>query len=183
MMNIAEARIPDVLVITPHVFEDARGFFMESYHTQKYAESGLPTNFVQDNHSGSKQGVLRGLHYQIQQPQGKLVRVVSGEVFDVAVDLRRNSNTFGQWIGVTLSAEDKQMLWIPPGFAHGYYVLSEWADLIYKVTDFYAPEWDRTLRWDDPAVGIKWPLVEGSPPLLSEKDSRGASLADADLFA
>lgn len=182
-MNVEPTRIADVRVLTPDVFEDSRGFFMETFNKKLYAELGLSTDFVQDNHSGSAQGVLRGLHYQIRQTQGKLVRVVSGEVFDVAVDLRKSSDTFGQWVGETLSAENKRMMWIPAGFAHGFYTLSEWADVIYKVTDYYAPEWDRTLRWDDPGVGVEWPLLGGEPPILSGKDARGVPLAEADLFA
>jgi dTDP-4-dehydrorhamnose 3,5-epimerase len=142
----------------------------------------ITTEFVQDNHSGSAQSVLRGLHYQIQRPQGKLVRAVSGEVFDVAVDLRRSSDTFGKWVGATLTAENKRQLWIPPGFAHGFYVLSDWADLLYKVTEYYSPEWDRVLRWDDPEIGIDWPLIDDAPPILSEKDAHGKSLRDAETF-
>ncbi len=160
-MNIEPTSIPDVKILVPDVLLDERGFFMETFNRRWLSEAGLPAEFVQDNHSGSKQGVLRGLHYQVRQPQGKLVRVVTGEVFDVAVDLRRSSETFGRWIGVTLSAATKQMVWIPAGFAHGFYVLSVWADLLYKVTAPYAPKWDRALRWDDPALGIEWPLIEG----------------------
>jgi dTDP-4-dehydrorhamnose 3,5-epimerase len=174
--------IPDVLLIQPHVFEDARGFFMETFQERRYQELGLPGKFVQDNHSGSRQGILRGLHYQIRQPQGKLVRVVVGEIFDVSVDIRRSSPTFGQWVEVTLSDQNRNQVWVPPGFAHGFYVLSEWAEVIYKVTDFYAPEWERTLLWNDPAIGIRWPLVDGKPPVLSEKDANGKPLAEAELF-
>jgi len=181
-MNIRKTAIPDVLIIEPKVFADERGFFMETFHARKFAEHGLPQNFVQDNHSGTKRGTLRGLHYQIQQAQGKLVRVVVGEVFDVAVDLRKSSPTFGQWAGTRISAESKMQLWIPPGFAHGFYVLSEWAEVIYKVTDYYAPEWECTLLWNDPEVGIAWPLVDGKPPNLSEKDSSGKAFHDAARF-
>lgn len=182
MMKIESTTIPDVHVITPDLFEDERGFFMETYRAEQFSEAGIPEAFVQDNHSGSIQGVLRGLHYQIQRPQGKLMRVVSGEVFDVAVDLRRSSETFGKWIGSTLSAVNKKMVWIPPGFAHGFYVLSEWADLLYKVTEYYEPEWDRTIRWDDPELAIEWPLKEGHTPKVSEKDTKGVSFYDAELF-
>ena len=181
-MEITPTTISDVLLIEPVLFEDERGFFMETYQAVRFEAAGIPPRFVQDNHSGSKQGVLRGLHYQIQRPQGKLVRVATGEVFDVAVDLRKDSETFGSWVGVILSAENRHQLWIPAGFAHGFYVMSKWADLLYKVTETYAPEWDRTLRWDDPDVGIKWPLQKGESPRLSEKDAAGEFLQDADLF-
>jgi dTDP-4-dehydrorhamnose 3,5-epimerase len=174
--------IPDVVLIQPKVFGDRRGFFMEAYQAKRYAQAGIPNDFVQDNHSGSEQGILRGLHYQIQQTQGKLVRAVAGEIFDVAVDLRRSSPTFGQWVGATLSAENKHQLWIPPGFAHGFYVLSEWAEVLYKATDFYAPQWERFLAWDDPEIGIDWPLLDGQEPTLSEQDRRAKRLEDADLF-
>jgi dTDP-4-dehydrorhamnose 3,5-epimerase len=181
-MELTQTSIAEVYVLKPKVYEDDRGFFMETFQAERFRMSGIPTNFVQDNHSGSKQGVLRGLHYQIQRPQGKLVRVASGEVFDVAVDLRKKSDTFGSWVGRILSAQNKLEIWIPPGFAHGFYVLSEWADLLYKVTESYAPEWDRTLRWDDPKIGIDWPLIDGKAPKLSEKDESGQFLAEADLF-
>jgi dTDP-4-dehydrorhamnose 3,5-epimerase len=181
-MEFHPAAIAGVLVITPDVKSDARGFFLESYRQEEYRAMGIPAAFVQDNHSGSKRGVLRGLHYQILRPQGKLVRVVAGEVFDVAVDLRKGSPTFGKWIGEYLSAENARQLWIPPGCAHGFYVRSSWADLLYKVTDYYAPEGDRTLRWDDPGLGIRWPLLDGAPPILSEKDNRGKALSEAELF-
>ena len=181
-MNIQKTAIPDVLIIEPKVFTDERGFFMETFHARKFAEYGLPQTFVQDNHSGSKRGTLRGLHYQIRQAQGKLVRVVAGEVFDVAVDLRKSSPTFGQWAGTHLSAESKMQLWIPEGFAHGFIVLSDWAEVIYKVTDFYASEWERTLLWNDPEIGIEWPLLDGMSPILSAKDAQGKPLRDAELF-
>ena len=181
-MKFTPTSIPDIILIEPKVFGDQRGFFMETYQANRFAERGIPTEFVQDNHSGSQQGILRGLHYQIKQTQGKLVRVVAGEIFDVAVDLRRSSLTFGQWAGETLSAENKRQLWIPPGFAHGFYVLSEWAEVLYKATDFYAPEWERTLAWDDPEVGIEWPLAQGGGPVLSQKDQLGVRLNALELF-
>jgi len=164
------------------VFGDERGFFMETYQAKCFAEAGIPTQFVQDNHSRSKEGTLRGMHYQIRQPQGKLVRVIIGEVYDVAIDLRRSSSTFGQWEGIKLSAENKLQIWIPAGFAHGFYVLSAWAELIYKTTDFYAPEWERTLAWNDPQIGIAWPLIDGNSPLLSSKDSQGMMLSQAETY-
>jgi dTDP-4-dehydrorhamnose 3,5-epimerase len=181
-MKIIPANLPDVLIIEPQVFSDARGFFMETYHLQKLEVLGLRATFVQDNHSRSQQGALRGLHYQIQRTQGKLVRVVVGEIFDVAVDLRRHSPTFGQWTGARLSADNKWMMWIPAGFAHGFYTLSEWADLLYKATDYYAPDWERTLLWNDPQIKIDWPLVNGQPPILSPKDAQGQRLAEAEVF-
>jgi len=181
-MNAIPTAIPDVLVIEPKVFKDDRGFFLETYQARKYAALGLPGTMVQDNLSGSRQGVLRGLHYQVRQPQGKLVSVVAGEVFDVAVDIRRSSPTFGNWVGVTLSTQNRRQLWIPVGFAHGFYVVSDWAEVVYKVTDYYSPEGERTLRWDDPAVGVRWPLRDGARPLLSAKDARGRALAEAELY-
>jgi dTDP-4-dehydrorhamnose 3,5-epimerase len=180
-MKFIPSKIPEVILIEPDVFGDQRGFFMETYHEQRYAEAGLKAKFVQDNHSGSRQGALRGLHYQIRQPQGKLVRVAVGVVFDVAVDMRRHSPTFGKWTGDFLSAENKRMLWIPAGFAHGFYVLSDWAELLYKVTDFYAPEWERTVLWNDPSLGIDWPLL-AEEPIISEKDRLGKTLSQAELF-
>lgn len=181
-MRFIPTSIPDIILIEPKVFGDARGFFMETYQAQRFAEAGIPADFVQDNHSGSRQGTLRGLHYQIQQAQGKLVRVIAGEIYDVAVDLRRSSTTFGRWIGVTLTAENKQQLWVPPGFGHGFYVLSEWAEIHYKATDYYAPQWERTILWDDPALGIPWPLIEDQAVLLSPKDAQGSHLAEAELY-
>jgi dTDP-4-dehydrorhamnose 3,5-epimerase len=181
-MKIIPTELPEVLLIEPQVFLDARGFFMETYHARKLAEQGFTAEFVQDNHSRSQQGTLRGLHYQIRHAQGKLVRVVNGEIYDVAVDLRRRSPTFGRWTGAILSAENKHQLWIPPGFAHGIYVLSEVVDLLYKVTDYYAPEWERTLLWNDPQLNIAWPLVNNQPPVLSAKDVQGKLLAQADVF-
>lgn len=180
MEKIATA-IPDVFMIAPKVFGDERGFFLESYNRRSMAALGIDFDFVQDNHSRSAKGVLRGLHYQVKQAQGKLVRVVAGEVFDVAVDLRRTSPTFGRWVGMTLSAENKRLAWIPPGFAHGFYVLSDYAEFLYKATDYYAPEHERSLLWNDPAIGIEWPLsVE---PVLSGKDSNGLPLSAAEVYA
>lgn len=181
-MQFIPTEIPDVLIVEPKVFGDERGFFMETYQRDVFARAGIAADFVQDNHSGSRGNTLRGLHYQIRQAQGKLVRAIAGEIFDVAVDLRRSSPTFGQWIGVRLSAENKRQLWVPPGFAHGFYVLSEWAELAYKATDFYAPEWERTLIWNDPELGIQWPLQPGCEPLLSPKDAQGAGFAAAEVY-
>jgi len=172
-MQFKPLAIADVLLIVPDVFGDERGFFMEVYQSKKFTEAGISASFVQDNHSRSKQGVLRGLHYQIKQVQGKLIRTIVGEVYDAAVDLRRSSPTFGRWVGVLLSAENKHQLWIPPGFAHGFYVLSDWAEVVYKTTDFYAPEFERTLLWSDPDIGIIWPFVGGQHPVLSTKDRNG----------
>ncbi|MCQ4241022.1 dTDP-4-dehydrorhamnose 3,5-epimerase [Stutzerimonas stutzeri] len=180
-MKIIETDIPDVLIIEPRVFGDERGFFYESFNAAAFeAATGLRRNFVQDNHSKSQRGVLRGLHYQIRQPQGKLVRVVAGEVFDVAVDLRKSSPSFGRWVGTHLSAQNQRQLWIPEGFAHGFVVLSESAEFLYKTTDYYAPEHERSLLWNDPEVGIEWPIAE--PPQLSAKDSAGKRLSEVELF-
>jgi dTDP-4-dehydrorhamnose 3,5-epimerase len=181
-MKVSPTSIPDILLIEPQVFSDERGFFIETYQARKFAELGIPDAFVQDNHSGSRQGTLRGLHYQIRQAQGKLVRVVVGEVFDVAVDLRRKSPTFRNWMGMTLSEENMSQLWIPPGFAHGFYVLSEWAEMIYKATDFYAPSSERTLLWNDPEIGIEWPLADGVELLISTRDSQGLPLRKAEVY-
>ena len=179
--TVTPTAIADVLILEPKVFGDARGFFYESFNARDFAQAtGLDVHFVQDNHSKSAQGVLRGLHYQIQHPQGKLVRVVQGEVFDVAVDLRQSSPTFGQWVGVHLSAENHRQLWVPPGFAHGFVVLSESAEFLYKTTDYWYPEHERSLLWNDPAVGIAWP-VQGQP-LLAAKDAAGKVLAQAECF-
>lgn len=180
-MRFLPTGIPEVLLIEPQVFGDSRGFFMETWHAAKFAAAGLDLSFVQDNHSKSVQGTLRGLHYQIEKPQGKLVRVISGEVFDVAVDLRKSSPTFGRWMGDILSSENKKMLWVPPGFGHGFYVLSPEAEFVYKCTALYAPEHERCIRWDDPELGIAWPLL-AQAPLLSAKDLAGASLAEAELY-
>lgn len=180
-MKIIETSIPDVLIIEPKVFGDERGFFYESFNAAAFeAATGLKRQFVQDNHSKSQRGVLRGLHYQIQQPQGKLVRVVAGEVFDVAVDLRKSSPSFGRWFGTHLSAQNQRQLWIPEGFAHGFVVLTESAEFLYKTTDYYAPEHERSLLWNDPELGIEWPFDE--PPQLSAKDQAGKRLSDAELF-
>lgn len=173
--------IPDVVLLEPRVFGDDRGFFFESFNQAKFeAAIGRSVNFVQDNHSRSVKNVLRGLHYQVRQPQGKLVRVVAGEVFDVAVDLRKSSPTFGQWVGEILSADNKKQLWIPEGFAHGFVVLSESAEFLYKTTDYYAPEHERCILWSDPSIGISWPV--NGEPMLSAKDRAGSLLRDADLF-
>lgn len=174
--------IPDVVVIEPQLFGDPRGFFMETWNDRDFSAGNIDVDFVQENHSASGQGVLRGLHYQIQQPQGKLIRVISGEVFDVAVDMRKSSPTFGKWVGVTLSADNKNICWIPPGFAHGFYVVSPLAEFVYKCTDFYAPEHECSLRWNDPDLGIDWPLRHGTPPLLSKKDSLGKAFKSADTY-
>lgn len=180
-MEFVKLEIPDLVLVKPKVFGDARGFFFESWEARKFAAGGIDARFVQDNYSRSVKGTLRGLHYQLPQAQGKLVRVTQGEVFDVAVDIRRSSSTYGKWVGTILSGENKHQLWIPAGFAHGFYVLSESAEFFYKCTDFYAPEHERTLRWDDPAVGIDWPLA-GAEPLLSPKDRLGKVLADIECF-
>lgn len=179
-MEIQPTSIPDLLIIEPVVHGDTRGFFLETYHRRKFANAGITAEFVQDNLSRSKRGTLRGLHYQIRQPQGKLVSVLAGEVFDVAVDLRRSSPTFGQWFGTELTADSHRCLYIPPGCAHGFCVLSESADFFYKCTDFYAPEHERTLLWNDPALAIDWPL-EGEP-VLSAKDRKGRPLSDAECY-
>jgi dTDP-4-dehydrorhamnose 3,5-epimerase len=181
MMKFIPASIPDIIILEPKVFGDQRGFFMETYQKEQCEAAGIASSFVQDNHSGSQKGALRGLHYQIQQAQGKVVRVVYGEIFDVAVDLRRSSPTFGKWEGICLSAENKLGLWVPPGFAHGFYVLSDWAEFVYKVTDYYAPQWERSLLWNDPALGIEWPL-KGEQPILSPKDAQGKTLRDAEIY-
>ena len=182
-MKVTPTAIPDVLIIEPKVFGDARGFFFESFNQRAFREAtGHDVNFVQDNHSRSGEGVLRGLHYQIEQPQGKLVRVVRGAVFDVAVDLRKSSATFGQWVGVELSETNNRQMWIPPGFAHGFLTLSESADFLYKTTDYYAPEFERCIAWDDPTLAIAWPLA-GNPPQISVKDQAGVLLVDAQVFS
>lgn len=180
-MNIIATAIPDVLIIEPKVFGDSRGFFLESFNARDFAEAtGIQAQFVQDNHSRSQRGVLCGLHYQIDNPQGKLVRVTQGAVLDVAVDIRRSSPTFGRWVATRLNADDHRQFWIPPGFAHGFLVLSESADFLYKTTDYYNPSAERSIRWDDPDLAIDWGLQ--APPLLSAKDQAGAWLANADLF-
>jgi dTDP-4-dehydrorhamnose 3,5-epimerase len=179
-MNVFATSITDVRVIEPKVFEDDRGSFFESYNEQVLARLGIHGPFVQDNQSFSRRGVVRGLHYQIEQPQGKLIRCLSGEIFDVAVDLRRKSPTFSQWVGATLSSSNLRMLWIPPGFAHGFMVLSESADVLYKATDFYAPQHERTIVWDDPAIGIEWPHKDRA--ILSPKDVAGLSMENAPMY-
>jgi dTDP-4-dehydrorhamnose 3,5-epimerase len=179
-MKITKTRIPEVMVLEPRVFGDERGFFMESFNQREFEELGLPGKFVQDNHSHSSRNVLRGLHYQLRQPQGKLIRVVSGSVWDVAVDVRRGSRTFGQWVGEELSAENKRMFWIPEGFAHGFLVTSDSADVLYKATDFYAPAYERTLLWNDPRLAIAWPLT--GEPQLSGKDRAGRMFSQAEVF-
>lgn len=180
-MKILSTAIPDVILIEPKVFEDERGFFLESYQKKQFEQAGIEADFVQDNHSKSCRGTLRGLHYQLRQPQGKLVRVISGEVFDVAVDIRKRSPTFGQWVGDYLSAANKRMLWVPPGFAHGFLVTSVEAEVLYKASDFYAPEWERSILWNDPAIAIAWP-VQDEPPILSTKDSLGKLLSEAEVY-
>lgn len=180
-MNVIETSLPEVLILEPRVFGDERGFFYESYNARVFEEvTGLKPDFVQDNHSSSQRGVLRGLHYQVQQAQGKLVRVVQGEVFDVAVDIRRSSPTFGRWVGAHLSAENKRQMWVPEGFAHGFLVLSEKSEFLYMTTNYYAPRHERCIRWDDPDLAIDWPLT--GAPTLSAKDQAGVALKDADLF-
>lgn len=182
-MKVIQTTLPGVMLLEPRVFGDERGFFFESFNAKAFHEAtGVAADFVQDNHSYSKRGVLRGLHYQIEQAQGKLVRAVSGEVFDAVVDLRRSSATFGRWEGFVLSAQNKRMLWVPPGFAHAYLVLSEDADFLYKTTDYWAPQHERCLLWNDPAVGVAWPLPGGAPPVLSAKDQTGLPLAQAECY-
>ena len=180
-MQVFPTKLPEVLLIEPQVFGDARGFFLESYHRGRFAEAtGIDVEFVQDNHSRSAINVLRGLHYQIRQPQGKLVRVVVGEVFDVAVDLRKSSPRFGRWTGARLSAENRHMLWIPPGFAHGFLALTDSAEMLYKATDYYAPEHERCIQWNDPRIAVDWPL--NGAPLVSDKDARGMPLDRAEVY-
>lgn len=181
-MKIVDTKLADVKIVEPSVFGDDRGFFMETWSAAAFKAAGLEIEFFQDNHSRSSQGVLRGLHYQIKHPQGKLVRCTAGQVFDVAVDLRKSSSEFGQWVGVVLSAENKRQLWVPPGFAHGFYVMSASADFQYKCSDIYAPEFERSLLWNDPAVGVEWPLVEGVDTQLAAKDQEGKPLSEADTF-
>ena len=180
-MQAVKTKLDGVVLIKPRLFSDDRGFFFESYNVKALASADINHHFVQDNHSRSSKNVLRGLHYQIRQPQGKLVRVVIGEVFDVAVDLRQGSLTFGKWVGEILSAENKDMLWMPPGFAHGFLVLSDWAEVLYKTTDYYAPQFERTIRWDDPDIAIDWPLTGN--PQLSTKDKLGQSMRDVETHA
>ena len=181
-MQFERTTIPSVILILPKVFSDGRGFFMETYRADEFAAYGITAGFVQDNHSGSRQGILRGLHYQIRQVQGKLVRAVMGEVYDVAVDLRRSSPTFGHWAAAILSSNNKKQMWIPPGFAHGFYVISDVAEVVYKTTDYYSSVHERSLLWNDPSLGIEWPLLDNKPPLLSYKDTHACLLSEADLF-
>jgi dTDP-4-dehydrorhamnose 3,5-epimerase len=181
-MQFQATNIPDILLITPQVYGDERGFFMETYQARQFMDAGVLYPFVQDNHSGSQRGTLRGLHYQIQHSQGKLLRVVAGEIFDVAVDLRRSSPTFGQWVATTLSAQNKMQIWIPPGFAHGFYVMSDWAELVYKATDYYLPQWERCLIWNDPRINIHWPIIDGQPLIISTKDAQGKSFDTAEIY-
>jgi len=181
-MEFTRTSIPDVIIFQPKVFGDERGFFMETFRADDFSAVGINGPFVQDNHSGSQQGILRGLHYQIHQVQGKLVRVIIGKIYDVAVDLRRSSPTVGCWAGAELSSENKKLIWIPPGFAHGFFVLSEWAEVVYKTTDYFAPEWERCLLWNDPSLEIEWPLLNGRPPILSEKDAHGKLFSETEQF-
>ncbi|MCB2178762.1 dTDP-4-dehydrorhamnose 3,5-epimerase [bacterium] len=181
-MQVLPTKIRDVLIIEPKVSPDERGFFMEAFHKQRYAEAGIDIPFIQDNHSGSKKGVLRGLHYQIEHPQGKLVRVVRGAVYDVAVDLRKSSPTFGQYVGEVLSEDNCRQLWVPPGFAHGFYVLTDWAEFIYKVTDIYFPEGERIILWDDPDLDIAWPREVQDEVFLTPRDTQGVPFRDAEYF-
>jgi dTDP-4-dehydrorhamnose 3,5-epimerase len=181
-MEFEPTEIPEVVLIRPKVFGDSRGFFLETWEERKFAAAGIGARFVQDNHSRSAKHILRGLHYQIQQSQGKLVRVVTGTVFDVAVDIRRSSPTFGRWVGVLLSDENHHILWVPPGFAHGFVVLSESADFLYRCTDFYAPQYERSILWNDPDLGVKWPVPAGAEPLLSSKDAAAKRFREAEVF-
>lgn len=181
-MEFIPTSIPEVILIQPKLFGDERGFFMETYQARQFSEAGIPSKFVQDNHSGSSKGILRGLHYQIRQTQGKLVRVIAGEIFDVAVDIRRSSPTFGKFECAMLSAQNKFQLWIPPGFAHGFYVVSDWAEVVYKATDYYAPEWERSILWNDPQIGVPWPELNGQEPVLSARDRNGIPLREAEVF-
>jgi dTDP-4-dehydrorhamnose 3,5-epimerase len=181
-MEFEPTEIPDVIVVHPRVFGDERGFFFESWEERKFAAAGLGMRFVQDNHSRSMRHTLRGLHYQIQQPQGKLVRVVRGEVFDVAVDMRRSSPTYGRWVGIVLSEQNRRMLWVPPGFAHGFLTLSDSADFLYRCTDFRAPAHERAVIWNDPDLQVAWPLLEGVTPLVSVKDAAAVRFRDAQTF-
>lgn len=181
-MEFIRTTIPDVVLIKPKMHGDHRGFFMETFRQAEFDSFCGHQDFVQDNHSGSPRGILRGLHYQLHQTQGKLVRAAVGEVLDVAVDIRQGSTTFGKWVGAVLSAENRHQLWVPPGFAHGYYVMSEWAEFLYKATDYYAPQWERGILWNDPAIGIDWPLVDNMLPTLSNKDAVAPALAEAEIF-
>jgi len=181
-MRFEPMSIPEIILITPQVYGDERGFFMETYQAQRFGAAGLPFIYVQDNHSGSQHGTLRGLHYQLRQPQGKVMRVLFGEIYDVAVDLRRWSPTFGQWVGVALSASTRTQLWVPPGFAHGFYVVSDWAEVAYKATDYYSPEWERSILWNDPTLNITWPIPAGEEPTISAKDKQGRLFSKAEVY-
>lgn len=182
-MEFIRTKIADVIQILPKVFGDDRGFFLETFRADQFLEFGIGPKFVQDNHSGSQKGVLRGLHYQIHHAQGKIVRAISGEIFDVAVDIRKSSPTYGQWVSVVLSAKNKQQLWLPPGFAHGFYVMSDWAEVVYKATDYYAPEAERSIIWNDPSINIEWPIEPGDTPIVSPKDSQGKLFTEAETYA
>lgn len=182
-MRFLPTDLPEVIRIQPRVFEDERGFFLEAYQKEKFTEAGIDFDFVQDNHSSSRQYTLRGIHYQVTHTQGKLVRVVVGEIFDVAVDLRRSSPNFGKWVGLFLSAENKEQLWIPPGFGHGFFALSNRAEVLYKATDFFDPQGERCIRWNDPDLNIDWQIPQGVFPIVSAKDAAGSSLSDAEVFA
>jgi len=182
-MEFSPTLIPDLIVIDPLVHEDQRGFLMETWRASRFAEAGIDATFVQDVHSRSARGTVRGLHYQIRQAQGKLIRVIRGEVFDVAVDVRKSSPTFGQWVGETLSEGNRKLIWVPPGFAHGFMVLSDFADFEYRMTDYHAPEHSRTVRWDDPDIAINWPSQPGQVPLVSESDQAGVAFRDAEVYA
>jgi dTDP-4-dehydrorhamnose 3,5-epimerase len=181
-MHFTPQEIPDILLVDNDLLKDERGSFLESYQKERFRHAGIDCEFVQDNRSASSKGVLRGLHYQIRKPQGKLIYVIEGELFDVAVDLRRHSPTFGRALGITLTSESNTQIWIPPGFAHGFYVLSKRAELFYKVTDYYAPEWERTLLWSDPGLNINWPIIKGEHPILSSKDEHGSLLSVAETY-
>lgn len=181
-MNFISTTIRDVKIIEPSPFNDERGFFLESYRADTFSSVGIPLRFVQDNHSGSHKHVLRGLHYQIGKPQGKLVRAITGTIFDVAVDLRNHSADYGRWVGEILSADNKKMIWIPPGFAHGFFVLSEWADVLYKATEYYTPESERTLLWNDKRLGVRWPIPPGVVPKISQKDAFGFPFSEAEKY-
>ena len=181
-MQFTPTKFRDVILIEPHVFGDERGFFMETYQSERFVAAGIPARFVQDNHAGSRRGSLRGLHYQIRRAQGKLLYLVVGEIYDVMVDLRRSSATFGNWQGLYLSAKNRRQVWIPTGYAHGYYVVSEWAELVYKATDYYAPEWERTLLWNDPDLAISWPIPQDEQPILSAKDRIGTPFTSAETY-
>ncbi len=181
-MEFIKTEIPGIIVLQPDVFGDERGFVFETFRARQFAQECSDVQFVQENHSGSNRFILRGLHYQIQHPQGKLVRVVAGEIFDVAVDIRRSSPTFGKWVGMNLSAQNRLQLWVPPCFAHGFLVLSDWAEVLYKITDYYAPEYERSLAWNDPQIGIAWPLGDGQLPILSEKDKAGVPFHLAECY-